>query len=178
VRKTTKYKRKPTPEQVQALAFVARRCRELLRRVAGTQRGLAQVRRECHCRAAKRPTPSDHRGATGTPRHPFSSLAGRAHSAPQSLPAVFYPREIGRDAGLPPVFTAPTATPVSPTSSSVSMVARDWITVARSSPRPGASRCAGRVRWKAHPRQLRSVGKGTGGTSAFPARMRQYKFCL
>jgi putative transposase len=29
VRKTFKYKRKPTPEQEQAMAFVLRRCREL-----------------------------------------------------------------------------------------------------------------------------------------------------
>ncbi len=35
IRKTFKYKLKPTPEQERAMAFVVRRCRELVRRFGG-----------------------------------------------------------------------------------------------------------------------------------------------
>jgi putative transposase len=78
VRKTYKYKLKPTREQERALAFVLRRCRELYNAalqerkeawqkcgvsVTVAQRSVAEVRRQRDRRATERPIASDQRGA-------------------------------------------------------------------------------------------------------------------
>jgi putative transposase len=64
VRKTFRYKLKPTPEQHQALAFVACRCRELYNAALEERHDAWQkMRRERHWRKPKRPTTRSQRGA-------------------------------------------------------------------------------------------------------------------
>jgi hypothetical protein len=62
LRKTYKYKLKPTPEQERALAFVVRRCRELYH-AALQEGGVGEVQRERDCRQPECPTARRQGGA-------------------------------------------------------------------------------------------------------------------
>src|SRR5260221_8740999 len=79
VRKTFKYKLKPTPTQKQALAFVLRRCRELYNAALQERRDAWQ---KCGVSvtsaSSERPIAGDQGGPARIPRHPLPGLAGRA----------------------------------------------------------------------------------------------------
>jgi len=104
VRTTYPYKRKPTPEQKQALAFVLRSCRERYnvglheRRAAWHTCGVGSTagRQRAQLPAIKAVRPA-YRAV-----HP-AGLAGRAHAPGSGIPGVLSARQGWREAGLSPL---------------------------------------------------------------------------
>jgi transposase len=94
VRKTYKYKLKPTSEQERAMAFVLRRCRELYNAALEERRDAWQkcgVNVTEAMQSAQLPDIKEVR--PGIPRHSLPGLAGRAHAARQSLSSLLPARQ-------------------------------------------------------------------------------------
>jgi transposase len=166
IRKTFKYKRKPTAEQERALAFVVRRCRELYnaaleeRKEAWEQCGVSvtvasqsaqlpaikEVRpeyRDIHSQVLQDVlTRLDRAFQAYFRRVKEGEKPGYSRFQGESRYHSFTYKQFGN--GAPSTIAS-------------------WYCR-----RLGALPSAGRVRWKARPRQSRSAGKPTAGTPASP----------
>ena len=176
VRKTFKYKLKPTPKQERELGRVLGLCRWLYntaleQRIIAWQRARVSVSRyqqEAELKDIRAAFPEY--AAIHSP-----CLARCAGAARQDVSGVLSPgarRE--RKQASRAIRRVPATTP-SPTRSLAT--ARRWTTASWSSPRLGASPCAGLARWRARPRRSRSAGKRMAGMSASPAPMCRYSPC-
>ena len=174
MRKTYKYKLKPTPEQERELGRRAWPVSLALQHGLGaTHQRPGNERASRVSRYQQEAELKDIRAAMPEyARHPLACLARRAGAARQDLSGVLSPGASGRESGLSALSGQ------RPLHSlhlqGVSAMGRRWTMASWSSPRSGASPCAGRAHWRARPRPSRSAGKRMAGMSASPARMCRY----
>ena len=159
MRKTYKYKLKPTPAQERELGRVLGLCR-CLYNTALEQRitpgSGARLRPAVSARSRTQRHPRRDAGVRG---HPLSCLARCAGAAGQDLSGVLPPREGGQKAGFPR-FQGRNRYH-SFTYKEFGNGAR-WTMAFWSCPRSGASPCAGLAHWRGHPRRSRSAREADG----------------
>src|SRR5215468_6324353 len=92
IRKSFKYKLKPTPEQERALAFVVRRCRELYNAALEERK---EAWEKCSVSITlgrpERSIARHQEGPLRILRHPLPGLAGRAHPLGSRLSGLLPP---------------------------------------------------------------------------------------
>ena len=172
VRKTFKYKLKPTPEQERAMGFVVRRCRELYNAALQERRDAWQkcgVSVTVASQSAQLPEVKEVRPEyRDIHSQVLQDVLTRLDRAFQRFFARVkngetpgYPRFQG--VGRYNSFT------YKQFGNGASSTMASW-----SFPRLGALPFAGAARWRARPRPSRSAGKRTGGMSVSPAPMCRY----
>ena len=177
VRKTFKYKLKPTPEQERALDRTLMLCRHLYNAAVEERRDAWQK-----CGVSRHLLPAEgriarhQRGDAGIRRGPLPGLAGRGAAGRPRLPGVLSPGAGGRDAGLSPLpgtRTATTRFTYNKLATRRRTLDNGFLVLSK------IGRIA--VRWsrplRARPRPSRSVARRMAGTSASPVPMCQYSPC-
>ena len=165
VRKTYKYKLKPTPEQERALDRTLMLCRSRLQRRCGRAPGsLAHARRLGQLLSTASGVARHQGGHARIRRGQRSGLARCRVAGRPSVSGILSAHAGMADAGVSALPWPRAATTASPIHRSAA-----WRATLDNSFLPlqdrAGSPCAGHARWKARPRPSRSAGKRTAGTS-------------
>ena len=162
VRKTFKYKLKPTPEQERVLERTLMLCRHVYNAAIGSAEAWQNVRRLGQLLPAEGRIARHQGGDAGVCRGQRPGLAGCGLAGRPRLPGVLPPRQRRARHRAIRAFMGATATTASPIRRSASMAARRWTAVFSASPRSGASPCACTARWRGRPRPSRSSREADG----------------
>jgi len=175
LRKTFKYKLKPTPEQERLLDRTLMFCRHVYNAAIGERLEAWRLRGITVSYYQQKAELPGIKEAMPEYAEVYSqALQDVIQRVDRAFKAFFRRLKAGETPGYPRFHGVVPATIVSPILRLETMVGRTSILGFSFSPKSGASRCAGHTRWRECPRRSPSGARPTGGMPVSPVPMCQY----